>query len=81
MFCMLRRYRKLKEDSCFQRRKIEDDTLSAVILRQNYCNFSPSISFYLLLLSPFYNKASKACEVCIILIGLGSPTATNPYSP
>ena len=46
-YLMLGRYRKLEEDSRFQRRKIEDNTLSATIMQQNSCHLSPSISFYL----------------------------------
>ncbi len=34
-YLMLGRYRKLEEDSRFQRRKIEDNTLSATIMQQN----------------------------------------------
>ena len=46
---MLRRYRKLKGDMLLPAAKIEDDTLSADMLRQK---LSSSISLYLLL-SPF----------------------------
>ena len=44
---MLSRYRKIKEDMPLSAAKIEDDTLSATILRQNYRLLSPSNSLYL----------------------------------
>ena len=56
---MSSRYMKIKEDSRFQRRKIEDDTKSCPA-GEKMAKLTSSISFYLLLSSSIYGGSGTS---------------------